>query len=226
MIDRNKEWEEFNKKKTNYPKWPNELMLKVLFGNYLSNKIELKPNMDVLDIGCGFGNNLKPFLDLGFNCSGTEVTSEMAQQTQSILENQGFRTNIKKGFNTDLPFNDCSFDILLSVGVIHYESSEESLKNALKEYSRVLKKDGILFLLTVGENHDIAKRSVLISNHIYKIQNYDFRDGINMFFFDNKKYLEFYLKKYFNNIETGTVTEQLMNDTSEFLIAVGRKNNI
>ena len=47
----------------NYPSWPSEIMLKILNGNYLKTKnIEINNKTRVLDIGCGFGNNLLPFL--------------------------------------------------------------------------------------------------------------------------------------------------------------------
>jgi 2-polyprenyl-3-methyl-5-hydroxy-6-metoxy-1,4-benzoquinol methylase len=58
-------WTEFSldKIKDNFPVWPIEVMVKVLFGEYLKGA---KPTLDkgkkVLDVGCGFGNNLLPFL--------------------------------------------------------------------------------------------------------------------------------------------------------------------
>ena len=61
-------WNNFNleKSKDNYPIWPNEAMVKILFGDYLKGiKPTLESNTKVLDIGCGFGNNLIPFLVKG-----------------------------------------------------------------------------------------------------------------------------------------------------------------
>ena len=57
----NKEWADELKReldRENYPQWPNETMLKVLFGNYLKKKFILPKNANVLDVGCFFGNNL------------------------------------------------------------------------------------------------------------------------------------------------------------------------
>lgn len=219
-MNKMQEWEDFNKKKTNYPKYPNETMLKVLFGNHLENKIEFLPNMHVLDVGCGFGNNLIPFLELGYECAGTEVTDDMAAQTETILRQKGYETRIKKGFNTALPFNDETFDILLSINVIHYESSEEDIKKAFQEYRRVLKKNGILFLSTTGDNHEIKRKAKLVGNSLYTIQNHDFRDGTTMFFFDNPKYLEKFLNPHFYDIEIGKVGEYFPKLQYEYFIAV------
>ena len=224
-MDKNKQWESFNKKKSNYPKWPNETMLKVFFGSYLENKIEFRQDMNVLDVGCGFGNNLIPFLDIGLNCYGTEVTAEMASQTQEILKKQNLDTTIKEGFNTSLPFDDNMFDILIAVNVIHYENSQEDIEKALNEYSRVLKKDGILFISTAGIEHDIVKKSKLVGDHVYEVQNYDFRNGNRMFFFDTEKFLEYNLKQNFKDIEIGTVKEMLMKQSLDFFIVVARNKD-
>lgn len=220
MIDRNKAWEEFNKRKTTYLKWPNETMVKALFGNYFTNKVNFVPEMNVLDVGCGFGNNLRPFLDLGYNCCGTEVTKKMAQQTQDILKENGFNTTIREGFNTSLPFEDDTFDILLSINVIHYEKNKDDIKNAFKEYQRVLKKGGILFLSTTGENHVIKCKAELLDNGVYKIKDHDFRDGSSMYFFDNDKYLELHLSNNFENIEIGKVGEYFDKSSYEYFISV------
>ncbi|HJO92923.1 MAG TPA: class I SAM-dependent methyltransferase [Victivallales bacterium] len=217
-----KKWETFANTKEKYPKWPNETMLKVFFGDYLNNRIKLKNNMRILDVGCGFGNNLRPFLELGYDCAGTEVTEEMADITQKILDKSGYKTTIRNGYNTSLPFEDKSFDILLSVNVIHYETSLDEITKAFEEYSRVLRKGGYLFLSTVGETHDIKQKATLIENHLYEINDFDFRDGTKMFFFDTDKYLEFLLKEKFMNIEIGNVKERLMKCPLEFMIAVAQ----
>jgi len=58
---------------------------------------------------------------------------------------------------------------------------------------------------------------------VYEIQNYDFRNGSNYFYFDNLKYLESYLATHFSTIELGQVTEKLMAHSLDFFIAVAKK---
>ena len=52
---------------------------------------------------------------------------------------------------------------------------------------------------------------------------WDFRNGEKYFYFENEKYLTFYAKKYFNKLETGRVTENLMKRNLDFLILTGNK---
>lgn len=220
-------WEEFysEKFKSDYLVWPNEVMVKVIFGDYLRGaRPTLGPNTKVLDVGCGFGNNLLPFLLKGCICKGVEITDEVAKLAQDSLHNRGFtEVEIKKGNNRSLPFEKNEFDLLISNNVIHYENNEGDFLAALKEYFRVLKPGGGLYLSTAGSLHDIYKKATIIGSHTFKIQNWDFRDGEVYFYLPNTKYLNFYLEKFFIDIETGQVTENLMSVNLDFLIAFCRK---
>ncbi len=218
-------WQRFagRKERENYPIWPNESMLKVLFGNYLKQRLLLPKRMKVLDVGCGFGNNLLPFLVRGDEGFGTEVTAQMARQTQRILKQRGFSAKIVSGTNQQLPFPDNCFDLLLSVGVISYEGDLTGIEKGFAEYLRVLKPAGRLFLTTTALGHEIIQKATRISDHVYTIRGFDFRNGSKFYCFETPKYLRSRLKRYFEDVEVGRVTEQLMTRTFDALIAVGRK---
>ncbi len=216
-----KAWENFNDQKAadNFPRWPNEVMLKLVFGNYLKDKITLPAGARILDVGCGFGNNLLPFLAKGYECFGTEITKQMADQTRRILETRGFHAQIKEGTNRRLPFDDRSFDLLLSIHVVHYEESRENIRAAFLEYARVLKDEGRLILMTVGPKHAILKEAQKSALHVYQIHNYDFRDGSLFYCFDAQNHLKECLEDSFEAVETGRVTESLMEVNLDFFIA-------
>jgi len=219
-----KKWEDFYTKKVgeNYPKWPNELMLSTLFGNYLKKPLHVGKSWRVLDVGCGFGNNLLPFLDEGCLCCGVEVTRRIAQLAERILTQRGYKAQIKQGKNTSLPFADDFFDLLLSVGVLHYEKNEDGIKAGLKEYCRVLKPGGALFLTTTGPKHVIYEKAEIVGPHLFRIKGWDFRNGEQFFYFDNEKYLEHYLKQFFNDVEIGRMKYMYPVLTTDILFAVCR----
>ena len=120
--------------------------------------------------------------------------------------------------NRNIPFEDNAFDLLLSINVIHYEGSLENVEKALKEYSRVLAPGGRLLLSTVGPSHVILQRAKSIERYCYEIRDYDFRNGTRFFCFETKDYLKACLEKEFSGVETGRVTEQLMNYELDFLL--------
>ena len=82
-------WQKFHhdRLKSEYPEWPNELMLRLIFGNFLKDRIKIKKKINVLDVGCGFGNNLLAFSKFNAGLYGTEVTNHICQLTSNILKN-------------------------------------------------------------------------------------------------------------------------------------------
>jgi len=223
MSDQGKNWTNFhlNKVEGNYPIWPIESMVKVLFGDYLSNgKLVFNNKTKVLDVGCGFGNNLMPFLVRGCECHGVEISDEICKLTKDIISERGFNdVPIATGHNRSLPFKKNKFDLLLSNGVIHYESNKINYLSALEEYSRVLKPGGGLFLMTTGPKHDLYQKAKPLGSHQFEIQNYDFRDGNRFFFVSEQKYLKNLLEKYFIDVEIGRETQELMGSTYDAFFA-------
>jgi len=217
-----KEWSDFHEAKVGggYSKWPNEPMLKTLFGSYSVNSIKPEPGWRVLDVGCGFGNNLTPFADLGCECHGVEIEPKICSIAENILASRGYQAKIVEGQNRALPYPSAHFDLLLSVATIHYESTQENVIAALREFRRVTKPGGRVYISTVGPNHKIQSRAEVLGDHRYLIRNYDFRNGQEFFFFDNESYFEFYLKQVFDQVEVGRVTENLFSMTVDHMIAL------
>ena len=202
-------WETFHLEKVrqSFPRWPNEVMLKLLFGNYLKTRFTVDPSMRVLDVGCGFGNNLLPFIELGCECHGTEVTDKIAALASELAVERGYSASIRAGHNQSLPYDEAYFDLLLSINVLHYEKTEDDVQASLAEYCRVLKANGAMLLVTVGPEHAIYESAKVVGPHQFVIQYFDFRDGEQYFYFDNLKYLAYFVDDYFEDVETGQILE-------------------
>lgn len=226
-VKQQEEWkQEIQREKAvgQYPKWPNEAMLKLIFGgkDYLAEPVNPRPEWRVLDVGCGFGNNLVPFADIGCDCHGVDIHAEMAATAQEVMNKRGFKAQFREGSNRSLPYPDGYFDLVLSVNTLHYEVNEDLVMVALNEFRRVLKPGGVLYLSTVGPAHEIYRRAKVIGSHRYKVRDFGFRTGQEFFFFDNERYLQYYCGKIFSNVEVARVSEQLMKLPLDFLIAVCR----
>lgn len=220
-----KKWSKFYKdlKTKNYSKYPNEVIIKLFFGSYLKEKPVYKKGQKLLDVGCGFGQSFKPFLEKDIKCYGVEVDQAICDITNEIFAKEGLVVDVRHGHNRSLPYEDEFFDYVLSINVIHYESDETLMNEAIAEHARVLKKGGKLFLMTVGPEHTIYKRAKCLGDHRYEISDFDFRNGDVYFYFDNLKYLNLYLQPHFKAIELGNVTENLMEVPIDFLVAVATK---
>lgn len=218
-------WEQFHldRARANHPRWPVEALVKIVFGGYLARRISLPADAKVIDVGCGFGNNLLPFLDRGMRGYGVEITEAIAETGKRMLAERGFHADIRKGGNREIPFEKDQFDLLLSMNVLHYEPDEARINEALEEYKRVLKPGAAAIIFTVGPEHTIYKLAESLDNHRYRIANYDFRNGEHYFYFDNLKYLDYYVSRAFGDVELARVTEQYPVANLDFLIAVCRK---
>jgi len=109
----------------------------------------------ILDIGCGNGRNLIPFLKQGFKGAGLDFSGEMIKNAQALLKKNHLsaRSDLKEGEMQALPYADESFDYLTSIASFHH-LKEADRKVALLEMRRVLKKDGLL-LMTVWNKRQL-----------------------------------------------------------------------
>jgi len=220
------EWKDFHYKlKTlgKFPKYPNTTMIKILFGDYLKKKILINKKTKVIDVGCGFGNNLIPFLDSGCKTYGLEIDDRICMLTKDIIEKKynNNKITIKIGHNRSIPFNSNFFDLMIT-NTLHYEETYKDINLALREFQRVLKTNGVLYLETTGNKHNFFKSSQKIKKNIYI--NKDKKDKIRykkfFFFFENEMNLKKILKKYFKTVVTGRVTEKINESYYDSFLAV------
>lgn len=99
----------------------------------------------VLEIGLGQGADAEQIVRRGSIYSGVDLTDESAKRTKMrfTLKALPFE-RIEHASALDLPFNDNSFDIVFSHGVLHHIPE---IRQAQKELHRVLKPNGKLIVM-------------------------------------------------------------------------------
>jgi SAM-dependent methyltransferase len=203
---------------------PSELMLRSLFSRaYAAHPPIIKPETRVLDIGTMYVNNLVPFYDRGCRCHGIEINEEMVGIAKSYAKHQGIGATITVGSNRNIGYPDESFDILLSINTIHYEDDVAGLRDALKEYHRVLGKDGRAFIVTTGPLHHIREHARCIAPNRYEITADDFRRGQVMAYFEDQVNLAALVAEVFTTVETGRQIENHPNATLDYFYALAVK---
>lgn len=103
----------------------------------LVEKFGLQKKGTLLEVGTGSG-----FIAAYFTKIFSKVNSVDVNDQRQTSENIHF----KKIEGTKLPFEDKFFDLVITNHVIEHVGDYENQINHLKEISRVLKKDGILYL--------------------------------------------------------------------------------
>ena len=165
----------------------------------LLNLIDIKSDQKYLEIGCGSGAVAR-YVSKKYklNVTGTDIDKDQ------VLLSRRDSTHIKsitflEADATNLPFKDKSFDIVLSINVLHHISN---WMDALKEINRVLRSNGYFILVDLFYSKWTAKIGKILVRNVYGITTID---NLNIFINDNKFYTNYsQISKSFmwDNLET------------------------
>lgn len=115
----------------------------------------LTAGLTVLDCGCGPGSMTLDMAELvnpgkvfGIDCSSIQIAQACLLQQQRGIANVSFTT----GSAYQLPFNDAQFDVVFAHAVLYHLRFPEQ---ALAEFRRVLKPNGLVALRNVCQTGDI-----------------------------------------------------------------------
>ena len=97
--------------------------------------------LDVLEIGVGMGADHVRWLRAGARAVGVDLTHRAVSITRSRLEAEGLAGDVRVADAEALPFDDGSFDVVYSWGVLHHTPDTA---RALAEAWRVLRPGGRL----------------------------------------------------------------------------------
>lgn len=125
---------------------------------------------DVLEIGCGGGQNAIVLGKWGARSVGLDISEEQIKYARKLAKRERVKVSFHVGNMEDLSmFHDESFDIVLSSFAIGYV---ENLTRTFQEVFRVLRKRGLFVFCCV---HPIANRGRVVryrKRRIWGISNY------------------------------------------------------
>ena len=143
------DWEEVYSSSTfrNKNQYPSEEIISFMMRNY--GELKDKSSIKVLDMGCGWGNNLKFLKDQGFSGTGIDISKTAIQNCISL----GYDVQVCD-FGK-LTFRNNSFDVVIDRMAIQHNMIK-NIKKTIQEVERVLKKDGSFYSLMTSEgDYDI-----------------------------------------------------------------------
>lgn len=113
--------------------------------SFLNTWAEILPQAKVLDIACGTGEFERVILAENPSQSmiGVHISEQMLAIARSKCRNYS-NVVFQAASATLLPFNDCTFDVVISANALHYFNDP---KIALAEMKRVLKPKGQVIIL-------------------------------------------------------------------------------
>jgi ubiquinone/menaquinone biosynthesis C-methylase UbiE len=97
------------------------------------------PGGQVLEVGCGAGWEAVRWARAGMAVTGIDLSDAALALATRNLEHNGLDGTLMWGNAEELPFEDDTFDVVSSLGVLHQTESTEA---AVREVHRVLKPGG------------------------------------------------------------------------------------
>lgn len=178
------------------------------FNNWIFSNYQITEDIKVLELGCGTGELWKSNLDSIDKIEQliiTDFSSDMVEKTKSVIGN---RDNVEYKIMDiqNISFENETFDIVIANMLLHHV---DDIDKALDEVNRVLKKGGIFYCATFGENGVVDYLASLFKNEInreLKNKTFTLQNGKN------------YLIRYFNNVEKLIYDDELQVTSIDDLV--------
>ncbi len=129
----------------------------------ICRKVDLKPGMEVLDIGCGWGGFAKySAIKYGAKIHGITVSGEQAD----------FANEFCKGLDVNIELRDYrelkgkKYDRIISIGMFEHVG-RDNYRTFMRFVHGNLKDDGIFLLHTIGGNTSVHSTDPWISKYIF-----------------------------------------------------------
>lgn len=125
----------------------------ILLTKELLSKENISSNSLILDAGCGTGQTAAYlFNQYKANVSGIEINPIMVKKAKIRFTEQHLPIHLVQGSVEEIPFENNSFDFVLSESVLAFVDK----RKALREFSRVLKKGGRLIANEMTINYPLT----------------------------------------------------------------------
>jgi len=112
---------------------------------YINDILTISPDLNVAEIGCGFGGNLKPFLERGCRVVGIDISPNSIEIAENLYKNDKNRNNLQllardvyKISPEELP----AFDLIFMRDTLEHIHNQELFMQYVKSF---LKPNGKLF---------------------------------------------------------------------------------
>jgi len=147
-------------KNQEWGRYPAESLIRFTAKNYYHKD---RKKINILEVGCGSGPNVRYFAREGFNAYGIDISSIAIEKAGKIIEEEGLAANLLVGNIEKIPYSDSFFDCVIDNECL-YCNNLENTKIILRDISRVLKVGGLLYSRTFADDMYVGRTQTQISD--------------------------------------------------------------
>ncbi len=136
----------------------------IIFQELMKN-VRFNKGKRCLEVGCGRGSISAYFSDAGFECTLLDSSESVLKIAKTIFKRNNLKAKYKIGDANNLPFDDNSFDVVVSIGLLeHFKDIEKPVK----EQIRILDKGGLFLGYIVPKYTNNVQKDYTWINEILK----------------------------------------------------------
>ncbi|MGH2957228.1 MAG: class I SAM-dependent methyltransferase [Solirubrobacterales bacterium] len=138
------------------------------FKRALVERAAPKEGQRVLDLGCGTGTLalMVKRAEPGAEVVGLDADPEILKLAGSKAKDAGIEIKLDRCLSTELPYEDGSFDLVLSTLFFHHLTGADKRSTA-REVARVLKPGGELLVVDYGRPSDPLMRAAITTVRLF-----------------------------------------------------------
>src|SRR6266446_645331 len=103
--------------------------------------------LDVIDVGCNAGTQCILWAEGGHRVHGVDINQPLLDVARQRAVAAGYAIDFRLGSATQLPWPDSSMDICLAIELLEHV---KQWQDCLKDFARVLRPGGLLFMTTTN----------------------------------------------------------------------------
>lgn len=126
-------------------------------------RLNLKPGMKVLDVACGTGNLALPAARAGADVTGIDIAPNLVEQARENAQREGLTAQFDEGDAEALPYEDASFDAVVSMFGAMFAPRPELVAAELK---RVCRPGGLIVMANWTPAGFIGQMFKTMSAHV------------------------------------------------------------
>ena len=126
-------------------------------------RLDLKPGMNVLDVACGTGNLSIPAAKTGATVTGVDIAPNLVEQARENAKAAGVNAKFDEGDAEALPYEDASFDAVVTMFGAMFAPRPELVASELK---RVCRPGGTIAMANWTPSGFIGQMFKTTSSHV------------------------------------------------------------